>query len=38
MYFFKGLWDVHNFTGKVYEKDTKTLLEIIKLVEKLNMA
>ena len=34
----KGLLDTHNITGKVYEKDSHTLSEDIKLVEKLNMA
>ena len=34
--FIKGLWDVHNITGKVY-KELQTLLEVIKLVKKLNM-
>ena len=35
--FIKSLWDVHNITRKVYEKDPQTLSEAIKLV-KLNMA
>ena len=36
--FVKDLWDAHNIIAKVYEKDSQTLLEVIKLVEKLNMA
>ena len=34
----KGLWDAHNIVAKIYEKDPKNLLEVIKLVEKPNMA
>ena len=34
--FVKGLWEVQNFAQKVYEKDPKTLLEVMKLVEKFN--
>ena len=36
--FIKGLQDVHNITGKVYEKNPQTLSEVIKLVGKLNTA
>ena len=34
--FVKVLWDAHNIMAKIYEKDPQTLLEVIKLVEKLN--
>ena len=34
--FVKGLWDVQNIAAKIFEKDPHTLLEVIKLVEKLN--
>ena len=34
----KGLKDAHNIVAKIYEKDSQTLLEVIKLVEKLNRA
>ena len=34
----KGLWDMYNITTKIYEKDPQTLSEVIKLVEKLNVA
>ena len=34
--FVKGLWDTHNIAAKVYEKDPRTLLEVTKLMEKLN--
>ena len=36
--FVKGLWGANNITEKIYEKDPQTLLEVIKLVEKFNMA
>ena len=35
--FIKGLWNAHNAVGKVYEKDSQTSSEVIKLVENLNM-
>ena len=34
----KGLQDTHNIVAKIYEKDTQTLMEVIKLVQKLNVA
>ena len=34
--FIKGLKDAYNIAGKVYEKDPKTLSEVIRLMEKLN--
>ena len=34
----KDIWDAHNIAANVYEKDCMTLLEVIKLVEKLNIA
>ena len=36
--FVKGLEDAYNITTKDYKKDPKTLSEVIKLVEKLNIA
>ena len=36
--FIKGLWDAHNTTVKIYEKDPQTLLEVIKLVKNFNAA
>ena len=36
--FIKGLRDAHNSAEKVYEKHSKTLFEVIKLLEKLNTA
>ena len=36
--FVKGLWDKHNIAAKIYEKDSQTLSEVFKLVEKLNTA
>ena len=36
--FVKGLWDAHNIAAKIYEMDPQTLFDVIKLVEKLNMA
>ena len=36
--FVQGLRDAHNVAEKVYEKDPKTLSEVIKLVEKLDTA
>ena len=36
--FVKGFWDAHTIAAKIYEKDSQTLLEVIKLVEKLNTA
>ena len=35
--FVKGLLDAHNIMAKIYEKDSHTLSEVIKLVEKFNM-
>ena len=34
----KGLWDAHTTRAEVYEKDPKTLSEVIRIVEKLNVA
>ena len=34
----KGLWDTHTTAAKIYEKDTQTLAEVIRLIEKLNAA
>ena len=34
----KGLWNTHNIMAKIYENYFQTLLEVIKLVKKLNMA
>ena len=36
--FVKGLWDAHNITAKVYEKDPQILSEVTKLVKKLKAA
>ena len=36
--FINGLWDAHNITAKVCEKDPHTLWEVITAVEKLNTA
>ena len=36
--FVKGLWDANSIVVKIYEKDSQTLSEVIKLVEKLNAA
>ena len=36
--FVKGLWDAHTTTAKIYKKDSKTLSEVIRIVEKFNAA
>ena len=36
--FDKGVQDAQNTTAKIYGKDPQTLLEVIKLVEKFNVA
>ena len=36
--FVQGLWDAHNIAAKIYEKEPQTLLEVIKLEEKFNVA
>ena len=36
--FVRSLWNAHSITAKNYKKDPQTLLETIKLVEKLNVA
>ena len=33
----KGLWDAHKITANVYKKGCQNLLEVIKLVERLNI-
>ena len=36
--FIKGLWDAHNTAVKIYEKDSQTLSEVIRLVKRFNAA
>ena len=36
--FVKGLLDAHTTAAKIYEKDLQTLFEVIRIVEKFNIA
>ena len=36
--FAKGLWDAHTTVANIYEKDPKTLFEVIRIIEKCSEA